>query len=319
MAVSRFLGVAAVQAAPVPFDPEGSVRKLEAETRRVAALMSGLDLVVFPELFVTGFVAGHDAPANHLADVAEPIPGPLTERLCRLAVETGVWLVPGSLAERSPAGIHNTAIAISPSGVVCASYRKLAPWRPYERTVPGDEYVVFDIPGRARVGLMICYDGWFPEIPRTLAWMGAEVLVQPTLTQTPDREQELVLARANAITNQAFVVNPNVGAMPGPGKSIVTDPEGRVLARAGGGEEFLTVLLDIDHVRAVREHGTLGLNALWKQLRDIPPPFPPARIPYADGEVMRGLGPLGGLASPPRRPSRAEPVTPHPPTEGVAR
>ena len=130
---------------------------------------------------------------------------------------------------------------------------------------------------------------------RTLAWMGAEVILQPTYTRTSDRAQELVLARANAITNQVYVVNPNIGALFGTGRSIITDPEGRVLAEGGTGEEFLTVFLDLDLVSATREHGTAGLNALWKQLRDAPPPFPPAVHGYAAGAVMRDLGPLGAV------------------------
>ena len=99
--------------------------------------------------------------------------------------------------------------------------------------VPGDAFSVFDIPQVGRFGMMICYDGWFPEVPRALAWLGAEVLLQPTLTKTVDRQQELVLARANAITNQAYVVSPNYGGLFGTGGSIVVDPEGHVLVQGG--------------------------------------------------------------------------------------
>ena len=81
-------------------------------------------------------------------------------------------------------GVHNTALAISPEGEIVATYRKLFPWLPLETSVPGDTFTVFDIPGAGRFGLMICYDGWYPEVSRTLAWMGAEVILQPTLTKT---------------------------------------------------------------------------------------------------------------------------------------
>jgi len=74
-----------------------------------------------------------------------------------------------------------------------------------------------------RFGLMICYDGWYPEVPRTLAWMGAEVILQPTLTKTVDREQELVVARANAIVNQVWLVTPNYGGLFGTGRSLIVD------------------------------------------------------------------------------------------------
>ena len=92
--------------------------------------------------------------------------------------------------------------------------------------MPGDTFTVFDIPGVGRFGLIICFDAWFPEVTRTLAWMGAEVILQPTLTKTIDREQELVLARANAIVNQVYVVSPNYGGLFGTGRSVIVDPEG---------------------------------------------------------------------------------------------
>jgi formamidase len=196
----------------------------------------------------------------------------------------------GSLFERSELGVHNTAIAISPEGEIVACYRKLFPWRPLETSVPGDSFTVFDIPGAGRFGLMICYDGWYPEVPRTLAWMSAEVILQPTLTKTVDREQELVIARANAIVNQVFLVNPNYGSLFGTGRSIIVDPEGVVMAMGGDGEALLTQVIDLDRVRQVREYGTAGLSPMWKQLRDVPPPaFPVYREGFAAGAVMREL------------------------------
>ena len=102
-----------------------------------------------------------------------------------------------------------------------------------------------------------------------------------------------MLARANAITNQAYVVSPNYGALFGTGRSIVVDPEGHVLAQGGSGEEYLTQVIDLDRVSAVRQHGTAGINRLWQQLRDLPTDVLPAyREGFAAGEVMAGLGPL---------------------------
>jgi formamidase len=297
--VSRIIGVVAAQVAPVVGDPEATFAKFTREVRQLGSVMPAADLYVFPEYYLAA-MGSFDAPptSRYMTSVAERIPGPLTERLADLARSVGKWIVPGSLVERAGDrdgdgdgdDLHNTSIAISPSGEIVARYRKMFPWMPYETAVPGDEYVVFDIPDVGRFGMAICYDGWFPEMMRTLAWMGAEVVLQPTYTRTSDRSQELVLARANAITNQMYVVNPNIGGLFGTGRSIVVDPEGRVLAEAGTGEEYLTVFLDLDLVGTVREHGTAGLNALWKQLRDNPPRFPPAIEGYPSGAVMRGLG-----------------------------
>ena len=117
------------------------------------------------------------------------------------------------------------------------------------------------MPGVGRIGLMICYDGWFPEIPRNLAWMGAEVILHPSATTTNDRPQEVVLARANAIVNQVFMVNVNAAGTPGLGLSIVADPEGRVVYQAAEGIEFIPLNLNLDDVTAVREHGSVGLGS----------------------------------------------------------
>jgi len=140
------------------------------------------------------------------------------------------------------------------------------PWQPYETTTPGSEFVVFDIPGKGRVGLAICYDGSFPETMRQLAWLGAEVVLHPTLTTTRDREMELVCARSNSWTNQIYTVNIN-GADPwGVGASAIVDPEGVIRQQAGPGEEILVETIDLDTVAKVRAYGSFGLNRPWEQL-----------------------------------------------------
>lgn len=292
--MSRTLGLVAAQVAPVPFDPAATWSRFEAHVRMLASVFPNLDLYVFPELYLSALGSWGDGyPAGYDERVAESVPGPLTERIGRLGASVGKWLVPGSIFERGPNGIHNTALAFAPDGSLVVSYRKIFPWMPYETCLPGDRLATFDIPGLGRFGLMICYDGWVPEIPRNLAWMGAEVIIQPTQTKTSDRELELVLARANAIANQVYVVSPNYGALFGTGRSIVVDPEGNVLAQGGSGEEFLTQVIDLDRVQAVRQNGTAGLNRLWQQLRDAPlPDLPAYREGFGSGDVMRGLGPL---------------------------
>jgi formamidase len=139
------------------------------------------------------------------------------------------------------------------------------PWQPHETAAPGDRFVTFDIPDVGRVGLSICYDGSFPETCRELARMGAEVVLQVSLTTTSDRPQELVMARANAIFNQLYVVSLNAGSPAGLGRSLIVDPEGLVRLEAGDGEELLTDVLDLDAVTRVREYGTAGVSRLWDQ------------------------------------------------------
>ncbi|MDI2128205.1 carbon-nitrogen hydrolase family protein [Yinghuangia seranimata] len=263
----RTLAIAAIQTTPVAHDLDATWDRFARQVRSVRATFPHVQLVVVPELMLAAEAPLLDARADWMTEAAVPIPGPLTDRIGELARETGLWLVPGSLYERADDGnVYNTAIAVSPDGEIAARYRKVFPWQPYETTTPGSEFVVFDIPGVGRAGLAICYDGSFPETVRQLAWLGAEVVIQPTLTTTRDREMELVCARANAWTNQVYVVNLNAADPAGVGQSAIVDPEGIVRQQAGPGEEILVDVLDLDTVTRVREFGSAGINRPWAQL-----------------------------------------------------
>jgi len=98
-------------------------------------------------------------------------------------------------------------------------------------------FCVLPIAGTGTLGVSICYDLWFPETTRSLVWMGAEVLICPTLTNTVDRNVELAMARATAAGNQCYVVSVNSGAPMGMGRSIVCGPGGEVIHQAGAGYE----------------------------------------------------------------------------------
>jgi formamidase len=166
----------------------------------------------------------------------------------------------------SDCSIHNTALVLAPDGELVATYRKIFPWQPHEACAPGDGFVTFDIPEIGRIGLAICYDGSFPETFRQLAWMGAEFIVQVNLTTTSDREQELVMARANAIFNQLCVLSLNAATPAGVGRSLIADPEGLVRVASGPGEEVLTDVLDLEAVERVRRFGTAGVSRMWEQM-----------------------------------------------------
>jgi formamidase len=268
----RTLSIAALQTAPVFRDPAATLDLLRGRVLGTKAVVPDVDLLLLPELHLSAQPRLLDEQASYPDEVAVELPGPLTEALGEIAAEAGVWLVPGTVFERAEDGrIHNTALAFSPAGELVARYRKVFPWQPHEECAPGDEFVIFDIPGVARVGLAICYDGNFPEAFRALAWMGAEVILQPTLTTTSDREAELVLARANAIANQLYVVNLNAASPAGLGRSLIVDPEGLVRRQAGNAEELLTDVLDVDAVTRVREHGTAGVSRIWDQATRLVP------------------------------------------------
>jgi len=263
----RALSIAGLQSAPIAGDPEATLERFAAQTRAALKTVEHLQLLVAPELYLSAPPGLLEEGRGYAGEAAVSIPGPLTERLERLAADTGLWLVPGSVYERAGDGaIHNTALAISPERGLVARYRKAFPWQPGERTTPGKRFVVFEIPGVGRAGLAICYDGFFPEVFRQLAWLGAEVVFQPTLTTTSDRAAELVTARANAIVNQLYVVNVNACTPAALGRSVVADPEGLVRVRAGSGPELITDVLDLDAVTRVREFGTAGVSRMWQQL-----------------------------------------------------
>jgi formamidase len=95
--------------------------------------------------------------------------------------------------------------------------------------------------------------------------MGAEVVLQPSLTTTSDRAQEIVMARANAIFNQLYVVSLNAASPAGLGRSVIVDPEGIVRYQAGDSEELITDVLDLDAVTRVRRFGTAGVSRMWEQ------------------------------------------------------
>ncbi len=224
---------------------------------------------------------------------AEPLPGETENFYCRIARDLGIWLIPGSMYESDGDALYNTALAIDPQGKVVGRYRKMYPFLPYERDVTaGSECLVFDVPGIGRFGLHICYDQWFPETVRQMAWMGAEVVLCPTMTNTVDRELELCLARANAIANQCYVINVNVTGALGNGRSIVVGPDGRAIYTAGESAETIPLELDLDEVRQVRSRGVFGLGQVLKSFRDSEAAFPVYSPGARAGGALSDLGPL---------------------------
>jgi len=249
--------------------PETAVGELREELTGLLADFPATRLVVCPEYHTCAVTGDPEQRRTAYEALAEPLDGPRVTGLRAVARDLGVWLLPGTLPERGDdGGLYNTAVLIDPEGEVRASYRKIFPWRPFEPFTPGDRFVVVDLPGTGRVGLGICYDLWYPEVARQLAWLGAEVLIFPAQTSTSDRAQELVLARAAAIANQTFVVSLNASGPVGTGQSIVVDPEGLVRTQTPSeAPAVVTDVIDLDEVTRVRTYGTCGLNRLWSQFR----------------------------------------------------
>lgn len=243
-----------------------------------------VQMVVLPELASFGTTLG----------AAESLPGPTEERYCALAKKLSIWIVPGSIYERDGDRIYNTASVIDPSGGVVGRYRKIFPFLPYEVGVSaGHEVLVFDVDEVGRFGVSICYDQWFPEVTRAMAWHGAEVVIHPTLTGTIDRAQELVLAQSNAIVNQCYFVDINHAGPLGNGRSVIVGPEGELIHQAGEQIEVIALTIDLERVRHSRTHGIKGLGQMLKSFRDARVEFPCyAKDAPAASPSLQSLGPL---------------------------
>ena len=244
-----------------------------------------VDMLLFSEL----------APFGPSPDRAVPLPGEVEARLCEMARQHALWIVPGSLFESCNGVLYNTTPVINPQGEVVARFRKLFPFRPYEKGVTaGTEFVVFDVPGAGRFGVSICYDMWFPETTRQLVAMGAEVILHPTMTDTIDRDVELSIAKASAAVNQCYFIDINGVGAGGCGRSIVVDPSGYVLHEADTAAQIIPIEIDFAKVRRERETGLRGLGQLLKSFRDRDAEFPVyCRDPVSE-KYLHSLGPLEG-------------------------
>lgn len=238
-------------------------------------------------------VLGELAAYGTGTDRAEPPAGPTEKDFCRIARMLGIWLVPGSFYVREGDAVFNLAPVINPAGEVVARHRKLFPFLPYESGVAsGTGFTVFDVPKVGRFGVSICYDMWFPETTRSLAAMGAEVIIHPTMTNTIDRDVELAIARANAATNQCYFFDVNVTGRLGLGRSIVCGPGGEVIHEAGRGREVVPVEIDLDYVRSVRRRGWHGIAQVLKSFRDRAVDFPVCADRRLASDAFDSLGPL---------------------------
>ncbi|MGH7593352.1 MAG: carbon-nitrogen hydrolase [Gemmatimonadales bacterium] len=283
MPTSRIVTVGLVQQRVGP-DAAANLEHTIAGIREAAG--RGAELVCLQELF--GWYYFCQREDHEFFKLAEAVPGPATARLGEVARELGVVIV-ASLFEKRAGGLyHNTAAVIDADGSYLGKYRKMhIPDDPqyYEKFyfTPGDlGFRVWDT-RVGRLGVLVCWDQWYPEAARLTAMQGAEMLIYPTAigwlppekTEYGERQQAAweTIQQSHAIANGCYVVAVNrvgheilPGSAPGHpgiefwGGSFVADPGGRVLVKGGQGEEILTVECDLVEVDTVRTH--------WPFLRD---------------------------------------------------
>lgn len=249
-----------------------------------ATAAQGARLVVLQELHRSRYFCQQEDTA--VFDLAEPIPGPSTEALGAVARELGVVLVT-SLFERRAAGLyHNTAVVLESDGSIAGMYRKMhIPDDPgyYEKFyfAPGDlgfEPIQTSV---GRLGVLVCWDQWFPEGARLMAMAGAELLIYPTAIgwdpnddraeQARQRDAWITIQRSHAVANGLPVISVNrIGHEPDPaggagaqfwGSSFVAGPQGEILWQADEcSETFQAVEVDLARGESVRR--------IWPYLRD---------------------------------------------------
>ena len=264
-------------------DIAANIAKLEANIRDCAS--KGAQLVVLQELHNSVYFCQTEEAA--ICDLAEPIPGPSTERYGALARELGIVLVLSLFESRAPGIYHNTAVVIEKDGSIAGKYRKMhIPDDPayYEKFyfTPGDIGFEPIQTSLGKLGVLVCWDQWYPEAARLMALKGAELLIYPTAIgwESSDTDDEkarqlnawIISQRAHAVANGLPVISVNrVGHEPDPsgqtngilfwGNSFVAGPQGEFLAQAGNDHpENMVVEIDMERSENVRRW--------WPFLRD---------------------------------------------------
>lgn len=302
---TRQVGVVQMRCEP---DAERNLRR--AQDAIADAAREGAEVVCLPELFRTPYLCQSEDPARF--DWAESIPGPSTEALAKQAADLGVTLV-ASLFERRAAGLyHNTAVVLDQRGQLVGRYRKMhIPDDPlyYEKFyfAPGDLGFQVHSTDAGMLGVLVCWDQWFPEAARATALAGAEILFYPTAIgwqfdegdeiDGAQRQAWTTIQRSHAIANGVFVVavnrvgHENLDGVPGGGirfwgSSFVVDPFGRVLATAPEDDEaVLVVECDLGAIERTRRDWPFlrdrridAYEAIGQRFVDAPDPL--ARTPH---------------------------------------
>jgi predicted amidohydrolase len=264
---ARTVTISVVQMLAVDGEKKSAIDRMITHLDEAGA--RGTQLAVLPEAW-TG--TGFSDPKLH-RDIAEDIPGPVTDLLCEKARRYSMAIC-GSLYERNRNAVHNTAPVISQNGEILGRYRKThlfdVPNRPdlpsaikeSEKITAGDELPVFDL-DFAKVGVSICVDLRFPEVYRELALKGSEITLCVSAFLSPRVDHWEFLLRARANENQTFVVaSGQVGIEPKSGigfvgRSMIVDPWGTIVATAPDTETVMTSVIDLDYISEVRRRWPL--------------------------------------------------------------
>jgi predicted amidohydrolase len=260
--------IACFQGPEQPDTPAGNLARLARIAGR--AREQGAELLVAPELFLTGYAIGAEAVTR----LAEPIDGPSLTAAAEIARRADIALLFG-FPEAAGGKVYNTAVLIGADGAVVASYRKTHLFGDVDREQFADGEVepgIFEFRG-FKVGLLICYDVEFPENVRAHALNGADLVIVPTALMRPFDVVANIIVPARAYENQVFLAYVDRCGREGPfdycGLSCVIGPDGADLARAGRGEELIFADLDraaLEQSRQLNTHLTDRRPELYGRL-----------------------------------------------------
>jgi predicted amidohydrolase len=246
--------VAALQLAATPGAVERNLARFAALAREHGA---GADLIVAPELLPSGYdleLLAAEGPA-----LAEALDGRTVTLAAELAAELGSTIVVG-LIEREGEALYDSVVVVEPGGRV-SSYRKTHLYPPEQaHFASGDRLTTVATPA-GRLGPLICFEHAFPEVATALALAGAQILVIPSAVPYGYEHLMTLRTRARAQDNQLFAVASNLAGDVFCGGSLIVDPRGDVLARAGTGEEVVRARIDLGEIEREREREpALGLR-----------------------------------------------------------
>ncbi len=250
--MSRLLGLGACQMEVDPDDVQNNLDNMVKQIKLIKYYSPWVKLVVTPELCFQG--------ASGFEEKAQKFPNPITEFCSKVARDYKIYLIPGSIYEKQGDKIYNASPVFDDKGNIIEIYRKMYPWRPHETTISGNKTLVFDLPDIGRIGLCNCYDLWFPELIRDLVFQGAQIIIIPTASGTQDRSKEIILCQAAAIQNQCYVISVNGVGYGGKGQSMIVDPKGNIVQKAGQRQENLISMIDLENVQRSRDYGIAGVS-----------------------------------------------------------